>query len=105
MLASLLRDTRSIGRSTTTSVPRRPLRRLRLRIEGLEQRNLLAVHFVDDDLAQRPDAGFQSIQAAVDAAEPGDKIRVYPGTYQEQVTIPDNKDDIELLAVKVKRQP
>lgn len=99
MLPSLVREIVSAGLPQTKSNRGRPLRRLRLRIEGLEQRNLLAVHFVDDDLADRPDAGFQSIQAAVDAAQPGDRIRVYPGTYQEQVTIPDTKDGIDLRSV------
>ena len=36
----------------------------------------------------------QSIQAAVDAASPGDEIRVDPGVYQEQVVI--DKSDITL---------
>jgi Right handed beta helix region len=42
---------------------------------------------VDDDHAQCPTAGFTSIQAAVNAASPGDKINVCPGTYHEQVKI------------------
>jgi parallel beta-helix repeat protein len=40
-----------------------------------------------------------SIQAAVAAAEPGDVIRVYPGTYHETVYI--DKDDIVLSGVIV----
>jgi hypothetical protein len=42
---------------------------------------------VDDDHAQCPGATFTSIQAAVTAATPGDKINVCPGTYHEQVMI------------------
>jgi hypothetical protein len=42
---------------------------------------------VDDDNAQCPGATFTSIQAAVNAANPNDKINVCPGLYQEQVTI------------------
>jgi nitrous oxidase accessory protein NosD len=42
---------------------------------------------VDDDKVQCPTAAFTTIQAAVNAANPGDHIRVCPGTYAEQVTI------------------
>src|SRR5436190_2464167 len=42
---------------------------------------------VDDDHAQCPGATFTSIQAAVVAASPNDKINVCPGTYHEQVVI------------------
>jgi hypothetical protein len=42
---------------------------------------------VDDDKVQCPNATFTSIQAAVLAANPGDKINVCPGTYNEQVKI------------------
>lgn len=42
---------------------------------------------VDDDKVQCPTAAYASIQAAVNAASPGDYIRVCPGTYPEQVTI------------------
>ena len=42
---------------------------------------------VDDDKVQCPSAKFTSIQAAVDAANPGDTIRVCAGIYPEQVTI------------------
>jgi parallel beta-helix repeat protein len=50
---------------------------------------------VDDDGAQCPNATFTSIQAAVTAASPGDKIQVCAGTYSEQVHI-QNKDDLKL---------
>ena len=39
---------------------------------------------------------FATIQAAVDAADEGDKIRVLPGTYTESVTI--DKDNLEIKA-------
>jgi hypothetical protein len=42
---------------------------------------------VDDDGAQCPGAAYSSLQAAVDAARPGDRISVCPGTYREQVRI------------------
>jgi parallel beta-helix repeat protein len=59
----------------------------RLSLDLLEDRRLLATLFVDDDMAQNHHAGFTSIQAAVDAAQPGDTIRVSPGTYNESVTV------------------
>src|SRR2546422_5409588 len=34
-----------------------------------------------------PHPGYQNIQDAVNAANPGDRINVCPGTYTEQVTI------------------
>jgi nitrous oxidase accessory protein NosD len=48
---------------------------------------LAAVLFVDDDGVECPDAEFTIIQDAVDEANPGDSIRVCPGTYEEQISI------------------
>lgn len=45
---------------------------------------------VDDDRADCPEADFTSIQAAVDAAAPGEEIVVCAGIYREQVTVPKN---------------
>jgi parallel beta-helix repeat protein len=42
---------------------------------------LAATFVVDDDLAQCPGADFTDIQSAVNAAAPGDDIRVCPGIY------------------------
>lgn len=51
---------------------------------------------VDDDGADCPDAQFTGIQAAVDAAAPGDRILVCNGTYREQVTV--SKHDLSIHA-------
>jgi Right handed beta helix region len=42
---------------------------------------------VDDDRAQCPDAAFTTVQSAVTAAGPGDRVQVCAGTYREQVRI------------------
>ncbi len=42
---------------------------------------------VDDDRVQCPTATFTSIQDAINAASPGDLIRVCPGKYPEQLSI------------------
>jgi hypothetical protein len=42
---------------------------------------------VDKDKVQCPKAGYISIQAAVNAASPGDKIKVCPDTYNESVNV------------------
>jgi hypothetical protein len=56
--------------------------------------NLLIV----DDGADCPNAEYPTIQSAVNAADPGDKIKVCRGTYAEQVTIPSGKDGITLFS-------
>ena len=53
---------------------------------------------VDDDGLDCPNRQYITIQAAVNAAMPGDKIKVCPGTYIEQVTIPTGKDGLTLFA-------
>lgn len=49
-----------------------------------------AAHSAGAALIVCPDAQFTSIQAAVDAAAPGDRILVCAGTYHEQVTVSTN---------------
>jgi len=44
--------------------------------------------------------GYQTVQAAVTAAAPGDSINVCPGTYTEEVTIPAGKDNIRLRSTR-----
>lgn len=67
----------------------RNAKRKMLGFESLETRAVLsATIFVPTNYA--------SIQAAVDAAQEGDKIRVLPGTYPESVTI--DKDNLEIKA-------
>ncbi|HEU4682723.1 MAG TPA: right-handed parallel beta-helix repeat-containing protein, partial [Gemmatimonadales bacterium] len=51
---------------------------------------------VDNDGADCPKADFTTIQAAVDAAEPGSTILVCAGTYVEWVVI--EKDELRVLA-------
>jgi len=51
-----------------------------------------------DDGADCPNAEYPTIQSAVAAATPGDKIKVCRGTYVEQVTIPPGKDDLVLFS-------
>jgi hypothetical protein len=56
------------------------------------------VLIVDDGL-DCPNFEYLTIQSAVDAATPGDMIKVCRGTYIEQVTIPAGKDGITLFSV------
>ena len=53
---------------------------------------------VDNDGLDCPNREYPTIQLAVDAAMPGDKIKVCRGTYIEQVTIPSTKDRLTLFA-------
>lgn len=88
-----------------TLIARKAIRRTvcpnrRPRLEVLEDRATPATFTVDDDGAQAPGGGdFTSIQAAVNAADAGDRIRVYPGTYVEQVTITSELNNLKLSAV------
>jgi parallel beta-helix repeat protein len=81
-------------RTRRTTAPRTTAR---LGIETLEDRWVPATLIVDTT----PHPGeFTSIQAAVNVAHKGDTIRVMPGTYTEQVTVPDTKDRITLTAAQ-----
>jgi len=54
---------------------------------------------VDDDGAQCPGAGYTAIQPAIDAANPGDTVRVCGGNYaSDLIKIDDNHDGINLVA-------
>ncbi len=53
---------------------------------------------VDDDLVQCPAAGYQTIQAAVNAAGPGDIVNVCRGTYPEAVSIGAGKNGVQLFS-------
>jgi len=52
---------------------------------------------VDDDRRQCA-APFTTIQSAVDAAAPGDRVLVCPGVYPEQVTIPGEKHSLQVIS-------
>lgn len=54
---------------------------------------------VDDDGLDCPNAQYVTIQSAVTDAITGDTIKVCPGTYIEQVTVPAGKDDLTLFSV------
>ena len=53
---------------------------------------------VDNDGLDCPNREYATIQSAVDAAMPGDKIKVCRGVYIEQVTIPAGKNGLTLFA-------
>src|SRR5258705_13924880 len=57
---------------------------------------------VDDDRAQMPSAPWTSIGQAVAVAQRGDTVRVFPGTYNEQVVI---TKDLNLIAVPLVGDP
>lgn len=82
-------------RSVSPRIARTPT--FGLRLESLEVRAVPAVLIVDDDLTC-PGAEYARIQAAVDAAKPGDTIEVCPGTYTEQVVIGHNKNGLTLVS-------
>ncbi len=59
----------------------------------------------DDGIAVPPGSscsnpGYRHIQDAVEAAAPGDKIKVCAGTYPEQVKVRVGKNDIQLISVQ-----
>ena len=56
--------------------------------------NLLIV----DDGTDCPNAEYPTIQSAVAAADPGDRIKVCPGLYVEEVIVPAGKDGIDLFS-------
>jgi parallel beta-helix repeat protein len=53
---------------------------------------------VDNDFLDCPQADYNSIQAAVVAAQPGDKILVCPGTYLETVVVDATRPDLQIEA-------
>ena len=56
------------------------------------------MRIVDDNGLDCPNAQYTTVQSAVTAANPGDKIKVCPGTYTEQVTVPAGKNGITIFA-------
>jgi parallel beta-helix repeat protein len=69
----------------------------RLYLVRLETRTTPSTLLVGQSFAADPaHHKFNSIQAAVDAAHPGDDIKVLPGTYNEAVTV--TKNDVDLFA-------
>lgn len=70
--------------------------------DTLEERRVLATIYVDDDLVQKPNADFTSIQAAVDAANPGDTIKVSAGFYEESVVV---DKELRILGAQDRKDP
>lgn len=94
----LLASMRKLFLAPVRPAARPPIRTRSLRVEGLEDRAVPAVLFVDDDGAQKPGA-FTTIGAAMAAAGTNDTIEVFDGTYTESVTI--TKNGIKLVARNV----
>lgn len=75
---------------------RRDLRRKerKLAVENLERRELLTTFYVDGANGNNSNDGlslggaFETIQAAANAAFPGDEVLIRAGTYREQVNVP-----------------
>ncbi len=65
----------------------RPARQFRLEVEAVEERSLLSTLYGCHNGGVGGQPAFTSIQAAVDAAKPGDTIEVCLGTYRENVFI------------------
>ena len=57
-----------------------------------------ATRVVDNDRAQCPAAAYTTIQSAVDAAAPNDRVSVCPGAYREQVWIRPGKEGVVVEA-------
>ena len=55
---------------------------------GARPSKAAATRLVDDDNTQCPTATYATIQAAVNAAAPGDTIKVCAGNYNENVNVP-----------------
>jgi nitrous oxidase accessory protein NosD len=49
--------------------------------------NAPTIWYVDDEAGGIPDENFTSIQEAINAAQPGDTVYVYNGTYNENVIV------------------
>ena len=83
---------------------RKPLRGRTYRpmIDALEERRVLATIYVDDDFVQKPDADFSSIQDAVNAANPGDTIKVSAGFYEESVVV---DKELRILGARDRKDP
>jgi pectin methylesterase-like acyl-CoA thioesterase len=62
----------------------------------LEDRRVLSTITVSNDTSGHNHADYTTIQAAVNAAHPGDTVLVEPGTYHEDVVIPAGKDGLNL---------
>jgi parallel beta-helix repeat protein len=62
----------------------------------LEGRQLLSTLVVDNNPADQ--AAYTTIQAAVNAANPGDTVSVAPGIYTEQVTVPVAKNNLTIMS-------
>lgn len=77
----------SLGFQSLKKVKAPSKRHFRPRGEALERRELLATLLVDDDGRQFRDADYATIQEAVNAADPGDTIRVAAGRYEESVNV------------------
>lgn len=89
-------DSTSRTHSTRPDRRRRRATGFRPAAELMEGRALLSTLFVDNSGGTQ--GAYKTIQEAVDAADPGDSIEVYPGTYDGGVVV--NKADLTLETVK-----